>query len=137
MDSISCRFGRISRGWKFEFRELEAKTAKLQQEVEATRRRIDNLVITSISPRKHGDLQKIASRNFRPYFLGTGLSRELSYLENIGYINFKCKGIDDIPQNGHEPEELNLADFVEITAFGEEYLALREVVVKRNLEDKS
>lgn len=48
-------------GWKFEFRELEAKTAKLQQEVEATRRRIDNLVITSISPRTLGNLEKIRS----------------------------------------------------------------------------
>ncbi|EMI18261.1 hypothetical protein RMSM_04822 [Rhodopirellula maiorica SM1] len=124
-------------GWKFEFRELEAKTRKMHQEIEATRRRIDNLIITSISPRTLGNLKKIASHDFKPYFIGTGLSRELSYLESIGYINFRCKGIDDIPKNGHEPRELNLAEFVEITPFGEEYLALRDVVVKRNADGGS
>ena len=122
-------------GWRVQFRELKAETTKLQKEVESTRRRIDDLVITSISPRTLGNLAKIASGNFKPYFLGTGLSRELTYLENIGYISFKCKGIDDIPQNGHEPKELNLADFVQITPFGEEYIALREVIAKRKLDN--
>ena len=117
-------------GYKVKFRALEVKTDQLQANFEKTRTRIDNLVIRSMSLRTLGNLKKVASGNFGVYYLGTGISRELSFLESLGYVSFKCKGIDDIPQNGHE-RNLNLSDFVELTSFGKEYLELRDVVEQR------
>jgi hypothetical protein len=123
-------------GWKFKFRELENRTNELQDEVEKTRRRIDDLFVSAMSPLALQNLGKIASGNFGPYFLGQGLSWQLLHFASIGYISFKCRGIDEIPQNGHQPKELNLSDFVEVTDLGREYLALRELIDRRRQTSK-
>lgn len=115
-------------GLKFKVRQLENKTAVLEEEVERTRKQIDNLMINSMSPKTLGQLKKISSGKFGTYWLGIGLSRELSYLENIGYITFKppCEGIEDIPKDG---KNLDLSNYVSITPQGKEYLDLRIRIV--------
>ena len=118
-------------GWKFKFRELEKKTDALQDQAEKSRQRIDSLLIASMSPLALSNLQKLASGNFGSFYRGQGLTWQLLYFASIGYISFKCRGIDEIPVNGEEPVKLNLSDYVDITDFGREYLALRDVLVKR------
>src|SRR4029450_7119979 len=45
-------------GWKFEFRRLERKTKQLQDELERTRQRVDDLVIASMSDTTFYQLRK-------------------------------------------------------------------------------
>jgi hypothetical protein len=124
---------------KFEFvqqqvQRVQEQQEKLKEEIDKTRSRIDKLVIASMSPLALNNLQKIASGDFKNYFRGQGLTWQLLYFENIGYISFKCRGIDDISVNGEKPVQLNLSDYVAIKPLGLEYLALREVVNKRQTD---
>jgi hypothetical protein len=117
-------------GWKFQFRALAQKADKLQSQMDQTRARIDNLVIKAISPLALRNLEKIASGKFGSYYLGEGLKSQLLYFAAIGYIDFKVAGIDLIPKNGEQPENLELSDFVKITQFGLEYLELRRILAQ-------
>jgi hypothetical protein len=123
-------------GWKFKFQKLEAQAKQLEEKIDNSRDRIDNLFIGAMSPLALNNLRKIASGNFGPYFLGPGLQWQLLYFASLEYILFKCRGIDEIPQNGHEPKELNLSDYVEISTIGQEYLALRELIDARKQKSK-
>jgi len=109
---------------------VQERQEELKEEIDKTRSRIDKLVIASMSPLALGNLQKIASGNFGSFFRGQGLTWQLLHFHNIGYISFKCRGIDEIPQNGEEPVKLNLSDYVVITQLGLEYLDLRKLVNK-------
>jgi|GEM_PF-3141428 len=116
-------------GWKFAFKRLAERTESLETELDVTRGRVQQLILSSMSPKTLLQLIKIRSGNFGKYWLGVGLSRELSYLENIGYITFKSpyKGIDDIPQDGSNTPK-NLSDYALITPQGIEYLELRKLI---------
>lgn len=123
-------------GWKLKFRELEKKTNELQDEIDRTSTRIDSLFIASMSSLALNNLRKIASGSFGSYYRGQGLTWQLLYFASMGYVSFKCRGVDEIPVNGEEPTKLNLSDYVLITDLGREYLALRELVEKRKLQSK-
>jgi hypothetical protein len=121
---------------ELQVQEVRQRQDRLQEEIEKTRSRIDNLVIASMSPLALQNLRKIASGNFGSFYRGQGLTWQLLHFASIGYISFKCQGIDQIPTNGEEPVKLNLSDYTAITQLGLEYLALREIIEKQQLNSK-
>ncbi len=119
---------------ELQVQEVRERQHQLQEEIEKSRYRIYNLVIASMSPLALQNLMKIASGNFGPFFRGQGLTWQLLHFANIGYISFKCRGIDDIPVDGERAG--NLSEYVEITNLGKEYLILRENIEKQQLNYK-
>ena len=111
-------------GWKFEFRELEAKTARLQKDVDALR----FLILGFVSQFEIVHLMKLAKDE--PFRYERGANRdntfvnELIRLWNFGLIAMISKQnaamLWNIPLSG------NLKDYVEITQRGRDYLKLRD-----------
>jgi len=107
-------------GWKFVFRELEAKTSRLQEDVDALR----FLITGFVSQFEIVHLRKLATDEHFPFVRGERKDdrfvNELIRLWDFGLI--AKKNVDtlwDIPLSG------NLKDYVEITQRGRDYLKLR------------
>lgn len=95
-----------------------------KQELEENKEKIDRLFLMSLSPPMYHNLYKISRGYFGDYEMNEGLKRELYHLRDIGYI--EVKAIKSIPNQGS-----NLSEYVKITATGQEYVNLRETILKK------
>jgi hypothetical protein len=88
-------------------------------------RRLDELYFLSIGDKLMTHVTKLAQPGgYGECFVGTALPRELTHLENLGYIRFKAglKGIDDFLTKFNWQNVPNLSDYVEITPVGARFL---------------
>jgi hypothetical protein len=106
-------------------RKLEEQSQKLGEQS----RRIDQLYIASMPDKVFQHIEKLADpAGYKNFYLGTGLRRELEYLENLGFIQFNepLKGIDDFLDQFRDKEGDNLSKFIELTPAGKLFFKLRE-----------
>ena len=115
---------------------LGTKLNLLENKVENESQRIDDLFFLSIGNKLLKHMQKLNYPNgYGNVFVGSALPRELEYLENLGYIEFKAplKGLDDFLKQCEGRRFNNLLDYIQLTETGQLFLKLREQSeVKRN-----
>jgi hypothetical protein len=109
-------------GWKFKFWDLERKTEAIRQVAEETTRRLDRLILSSLSDRLRKELQDFSDGVHTPVRIIDAYTHELWHLHNLGYIRFRprCAGFDDLPRD----RDIDLLEYMEITPLGREYLEL-------------
>jgi hypothetical protein len=105
---------------------LVAKLRDVEQKVETTEKKIDQLFAYTMSESMFGILGKLAKGNFGHIKITAGVRRQLRHLRIIGYITVKGP-IGNLPD-----EVANLSDYVTVTPVGKEFVAFRE-----SLEAKS
>lgn len=120
-------------GIKTELSTIRNELSEAQKTIEENRNRIDNLFIFSMSDVMYENLKKLLNNDFRNYQKTEGLERELQYLRMIDYIAMRDDHhLREIPVNG---ENLNLADYIQVTRTGKEFVALREAVEREKIKN--
>jgi hypothetical protein len=107
----------------------------LSRRVRAQEDKIARLYALSMSADLFGQLRKLASDDYGPYWvdpeLRVGLAPELNYLKMLGYIRFdRDAGVTDLRDlpTGENPQ---LSRYVGVNPAGREFIALRERAVKQ------
>ncbi|MBN2196248.1 MAG: hypothetical protein JW751_25770 [Polyangiaceae bacterium] len=103
--------------------EVKGMGLEFRAELADFRRRLDHVIVHSMSAPMYENLQKLASGRFGPYEMTEGLRRELYHLRDVGYIDVQA--IRAIPVSGSE-----LSEHVAATRVGREFVDLR-----RQIED--
>jgi hypothetical protein len=101
----------------------------LQRRLHDQGERIDELYLLSMSDEAFGQLRKIASGNFGPYWVDPdmryGLGPELNYLKMLGFIRFDgdpaVPDVRELPK-GDQPQ---LSRYVAVTDHGHEFIRRR------------
>lgn len=105
---------------------------KAQKAIEETKQRIDKLFLLSMSKVMVENLIRLLRHDFWNFQKSEGLERELQYLRMIDYITMKNgHHLREIPIDG---ANLNLANYIEVTKIGKEFIELREVAEKEKQE---
>ncbi|HET8669539.1 MAG TPA: hypothetical protein VFM05_02615 [Candidatus Saccharimonadales bacterium] len=113
---------------KFGAIELE----RVRVEVNQTNSLIQQLYILSMSEDAFGQLKKLSTDSYGPFWLDpdlrVGLAPELTYFKILGYIRFdrvsNVVDVRDLPKGDH-PED-NLSRYICVTRQGHDFIALRE-----------
>jgi hypothetical protein len=120
-------------GIKTELSTIRNELSEAQKTIEENKNRIDNLFLFSMSDVMYENLKKLLNNDFRNYQKTEGLERELQYLRMIDYIAMRDDHhLREIPVNG---ENLNLADYIQVTRTGKEFVALREAVEQEKIKN--
>jgi hypothetical protein len=101
----------------------------LQRRLTDQGNRIDQLYLLSMSDEAFGQLRKLASGNYGPYWIDPdmryGLGPELNYFKMLGFIRFDQDGavpdIRELPK-GDQPQ---LSRYVSVTDEGHKYVRWR------------
>jgi hypothetical protein len=111
------------------------KITLLERKIDKASRKLDELYLLSIGGKLVRHLRKLTRQEgYGKCYVGTAIPRELEYLENLGYIEFKqpLKGLDDFLGRCRNLHIANLSDHVQITEAGKLFFELRE----RSLEKR-
>lgn len=94
-----------------------------KDDVRALDQKVHTLFLRSMSPEMYKNLHKLASGNFGPYEVKSGLERELRALRDLGFIAIttESRQIGRLPAEGP-----NLSDHVAVTTIGQEFVKQRE-----------
>jgi hypothetical protein len=118
------RLGEVHFGsFVLKLRDVEVRQAKLETEVNEFRDRVISLFLNTMAETMYGNLVGLENRQ-RPYGPEhrADLVREIELLRDLGYVgNFDREGLG---------ERGNLADHVEITPRGSEFIALRDSLTR-------
>jgi hypothetical protein len=112
-------------------RSIEAfgtKITLLESQIETASRKLDELYLLSLGGKLVRHLRKLSQpTGYGKCYVGAALPRELEYLENLGYIEFKppLKGLDDFLSKNRDRHVGNLSDLVGLTDAGRMFYELR------------
>jgi hypothetical protein len=112
-----------STGVSFKIRNLERRQKVLQSELDAVRDRVTALFLNTMAPSMYGQLAKLRAGGFRDYAKTRDFEREMTNLRDAGYVgDFDWAAIPD--------GSADLSAHIRITPLGEEFLDLRERLVR-------
>jgi hypothetical protein len=115
---------------------IDQKLDQQDQKLEQQSSRLDELYALSMGEKVFNHMVKLnRPSGYEKVFVGSALRRELEYLENLGYIEFKreqgLKGLDDFVRQFDGKGVDNLSNWVELTDPGRSFLALRNNAIER------
>jgi hypothetical protein len=104
--------------------------------VDQAKSEIDRLYALSMSEDAFGQLKRLSTGLYKPFWLDpelkVGLAPELNYLKMIGYIKFdrdpKVVDVRDLPTGDHDD---NLCRYISVTPLGHEFIDFREKAQER------
>jgi hypothetical protein len=110
-------------GAKFEF---------LERQLKEQSDRIDALFLASMGNYAFVQLNKFElDKGFGPFTMSSAFARELSHLENLGYIQYRKRdGVNGLDDLWRIKQGSNLSDYIELTVSGKEFLDLRNSLEK-------
>ena len=120
----SLKFG----GVEVSFQEVKERVDRQETEIAKQSRRIDEIYALSMGPKVFMHLEKlIRPGGYREVYVGVALPRELGYLENLGFIEFKggLEGLDALLRKYDRRNLPNLSDFIAVTPAGMMFYELR------------
>jgi hypothetical protein len=112
-------------------RSIEAFGAKftlLEGQIANASRKLDQLYLLSLGGNLVRHLRKLSlPEGYGKCYVSNALPRELDYLQNLGYIEFKppLKGLDDLVSKYDDRHIGNLSDLVGLTEAGRMFYELR------------
>lgn len=118
-------------------RSIEAFGAKfnlLEGQIANASRKLDQLYLLSLGGNLVRHLRKLSlPGGYGKCYVSSALPRELEYLENLGYVEFKqpLKGLDDFVSKNKDRHIGNLSDMVGLTDAGRMFYELRARSIDR------